>query len=75
MAERECRKCGTVYRGLVCPVCHPRGSGDTARRKAWLAAQAARTDDGQGEGQSGASHNDNAISSERAPLGGAALNE
>ncbi len=27
---RTCKTCGATYRGLVCQVCHPRGSGERA---------------------------------------------
>ena len=44
--ERVCRRCGRVYRGLVCQTCHPRGS----RRGKPAEAQADRSaEDAAGE--------------------------
>ena len=37
--ERECRRCGRVYRGLVCHACHPR------REKADVKAKGVKADE------------------------------
>lgn len=36
MGLRTCKACGGTYRGLVCQVCHPRGSGEQARARRGL---------------------------------------